>query len=188
MYAFNWALSTGLLAIHHITIFDRRFDSKHLNVSFTPCPPSEGLAGLQPLQNQHGVSASVLLAGFRLVKGPLKGCHTSGICLAPTGSDGVARRLGASGVGRRDGVWFNASALHVRDQLVGDLCQDVLSQSRHAQHVVSRAIHVVPERDKLLWQKKSWESAERLTTFRWRVQVHILVQFHSMCSNPAYYR
>lgn len=97
------------------------------------------------------------------MKGPLKGCHTSGICLAPAGSDGVARRLGASGVGRRDGVWFNASALHVRDQLVGDLCKDVLSQSRHAQHVVSRAIHVVPEWDKLLWQRKTWESEERLS-------------------------
>lgn len=163
----------GLLAIHHITIFDRRFDSKHLNVPFIPRPPS---GGLQPLQNQHGVSASVLLAGFRFVKGPLKGCHTSGICLAPTGSHGVARRLGASGVGRRDGAWFNASALHVRDQLVGDLCQDVLCQSRHAQHMVSRAIHVVSERDKLLWQRKTWESEKCLTTFCWRVQGHVPVQ------------
>lgn len=175
MFAFKWALSTGLLAIHHITIFDRRFDSKHLNIPFTPRPPSVGLAGLQPLQNQHGVSASILLAGFRFVKGPLKGFYTSGMCLAPAGSDGVARRLGASGVGWRDGVWFNASALHVRDQLVGDLCQDVLSQSRHAQHVVSCAIHVVTERDKLLWQRKSWESEECLTTFCWRVQGQIPV-------------
>lgn len=39
MDAFKWALSTGLLAIHHITIFDGRFDSKHLNISFTPHPP-----------------------------------------------------------------------------------------------------------------------------------------------------
>lgn len=119
-------------------------------------PPSERLLELQPLQKQHGVSALLLLAGFIFYERAFKGLPHIWNLSRPHRwrSDGVGWRLGASGVGWRDWVWFNASALHIRDQLVGDLCQDVFSQSRHAQHVVSCSIHVVPERDKLLWKRK----------------------------------
>lgn len=65
-------------------------------------------------------------------------------------SDGVSLGLDAGRVKRRHGDRFDASALHVGDQLVGDLSQHILSKPRHAQHVVPRAVHVVSERDKLL--------------------------------------
>lgn len=64
-------------------------------------------------------------------------------------SDRVGLRLVASRVSRRYGVRFDASALHVGDQLVRDLSQYIFSQPRHAQHVVSRSVHVVSEWDKL---------------------------------------
>lgn len=76
-------------------------------------------------------------------------------CPTPTwscvwGSDRVGLGLVAGRVSRWDGVRLNASALHVGDQLVGDLRQYVFSQPRHAQHMVSCAVHVVSEWDKLL--------------------------------------
>lgn len=46
-------------------------------------------------------------------------------------------------------------ALHERQQLVWDLCQDILSQAGHAQDLVPRAVHVVPERDELDENRKS---------------------------------
>lgn len=64
-------------------------------------------------------------------------------------SDRVRLGLVAGRVGRWYGVRFNASALHVGDQLIRDLRQYVFSQPRHAQHVVSRSVHVVSEWDKL---------------------------------------
>lgn len=66
------------------------------------------------------------------------------------GSDGVGLGEVARGVSWWDWVGFNASALHVGDQLVRDLSQYVFSQPRHAQHMVTCAVHVVSERDKLL--------------------------------------
>lgn len=68
-------------------------------------------------------------------------------------SDRVGLGLVASRVGRRYRVRFNASALHVGDQLVRDLRQYVFSQPCHAQHVVSRSVHVVSEWDKLDMEK-----------------------------------
>ena len=52
-------------------------------------------------------------------------------------------------------MWLDALGLHVGDQLVGDLGQHVLGQACHTQHVVARAVHVVPERHKLqhTWHK-----------------------------------
>lgn len=87
------------------------------------------------------------------------GSHQSRPCPTPAwscvwGSDGVGLGVVAGRVRRRDGVGFNASALHVGDQLVGDLGQHVFRQPRHAQHMVASAVHVVSERDKL-WGKKS---------------------------------
>lgn len=67
-------------------------------------------------------------------------------------SDGVVLGLTDGGVHRRDGTRFDASALHVGNELVRDLGQHVLRQPCHAQHVVPRAVHVVPEGNKLAWQ------------------------------------
>lgn len=63
------------------------------------------------------------------------------------GSWGCAgRRLwGRASRGRGQGARADALCLHVGHQLVGDLGQHVAGQARHAQHVVARAIHVVPE-------------------------------------------
>ena len=63
------------------------------------------------------------------------------------GSWGCAgRRLwGRASRGRGRGARADALRLHVGHQLVGDLGQHVAGQARHAQHVVARAIHVVPE-------------------------------------------
>lgn len=71
-------------------------------------------------------------------------------CRRGGGSDGVGLR-GVTGRvrWRRNGVGFNGSALHVGNQLIGDLGQYVLSQPGHAQHVVTCAVHVVSERHKL---------------------------------------
>lgn len=64
-------------------------------------------------------------------------------------SDRVGLGVVAGGVNRWDGVGFDASALHVGNELVGDLGQYVLSQPGHAQHMVAGAVHVVSEWDKL---------------------------------------
>lgn len=53
------------------------------------------------------------------------------------------RRVGQSRSG------FDATALHERQQLLRDLGQYVLGQTSHAQHLISRAVDVVPERHKL---------------------------------------
>lgn len=68
---------------------------------------------------------------------------------ACVGSDGAGLRGVVGRVGWRRGAGFDASALHVGDELVGDLSQHVLCQPRHAQHMVAGAVHVVSERDKL---------------------------------------
>lgn len=69
------------------------------------------------------------------------------------GSHGVGRRL-ITGRIHWHRVGFNGSALHVGDQLVRDLSQYVFSQSGHAQHMVTCAVHVVSEWYKLLWHRK----------------------------------
>lgn len=51
------------------------------------------------------------------------------------------RRLGC----RRRGARADALRLHVGHQLVRDLRQHVAGQAGHAQHVVARAVHIVPE-------------------------------------------
>lgn len=52
---------------------------------------------------------------------------------------------------------FNSSGLHERQQLVGDLGQDVLGQPGHAEDLVTRSVHVVPEGDKL------WRETDQIT-------------------------
>lgn len=70
------------------------------------------------------------------------------------GSDGIGLGLVAGRVRWRwDRIGLNGSALHVGDQLVGDLSQYVFSQPRHAQHMVTCAVHVVSEWHKLLWHR-----------------------------------
>lgn len=67
------------------------------------------------------------------------------------------RRIGCScgghwgGVGGdgQGGAGFNPPTLHEWQQLVRDLCQDILSQSGHAQDLVPWPVDVVPERNKL---------------------------------------
>lgn len=44
---------------------------------------------------------------------------------------------------------FNSSALHKRQQLVGDLGEDVLSQPGHAEDLVTGSVNVVSEWNKL---------------------------------------
>lgn len=171
-------LQTGALygftcyPLHHH--FDR-FDSEQLKP-----PPTPGSSPLILKQSDHqqvthsgrispeqnGVSSSFCLAKLIFTKGPWKrlpfspknvcGFHPPRLCPTPTrscvrGSDGVGLWGVVGRVGRWDGVRFNGSALHVEDQLVGDLGQYVFSQPSHAQHVVACAVHVVSERDKLLW-------------------------------------
>lgn len=53
------------------------------------------------------------------------------------------RRVGQ----RRSG--FDATALHERQQLLRDLSQYILGQTSHAEHLISRAVNVVPEWHKL---------------------------------------
>lgn len=66
---------------------------------------------------------------------------------AGSGSDvPVERRQRRGGEGRSR---FNSSALHKRQQLVGDLGEDVLSQPGHAEDLVARSVDVVSERNKL---------------------------------------
>ncbi|TNN82888.1 hypothetical protein EYF80_006845 [Liparis tanakae] len=54
-------------------------------------------------------------------------------------SNKIGLQLVSGRVSRRDGVRFDASALHGGDELVRDLGQHVFSQPRHAQHVVACA-------------------------------------------------
>lgn len=70
------------------------------------------------------------------------------------GSDRVGLGLVPWWVRRWDRVGFNASALHVGDELVRDFSQYVFSQPRHAEHMVTCAVHVVSERDKLTRERK----------------------------------
>lgn len=89
------------------------------------------------------------------------GSHQSSPDSSPTqssvwggGSDGIGLGLVAGRVRWRwDRIGFNGSALHVGDQLVGDLSQHVFGQPRHAQHMVTCAVHVVSEWHKLLWNR-----------------------------------
>lgn len=53
------------------------------------------------------------------------------------------RRVGQSRSG------FDATALHERQQLLGNLSQYVLGQTSHAQYLISRAVDVVPKWHKL---------------------------------------
>ena len=52
-------------------------------------------------------------------------------------------------IGRLEGAGLDPPALHVGDELIGDLRQYVLGQPGHAQDMVASAVHVVSERDKL---------------------------------------
>lgn len=58
-------------------------------------------------------------------------------------------RWGAGGVGRGQRTGFDPPGPHVGQELVWDLCKDLLSQAGHAEDVVATAIDVVSERDKL---------------------------------------
>lgn len=84
----------------------------------------------------------------------------------PWCSDGVGLGLVDGRVSRWGGVRFNSSALHVGDQLVGDLGQYIFRQPSHAQHVVASAVHVVSERDKLLWHGKEIYDWKERVMFR----------------------
>lgn len=59
---------------------------------------------------------------------------------------------GCVGRGRR--VGFDPPAFHVRDELVGDLCEHIFSQPGHAQHVVACSVHVISEWNKLRTKKE----------------------------------
>lgn len=58
-------------------------------------------------------------------------------------------------VGRGRGRWLDPACLHVGEELVGDLGQDVLGEAGHAQDVVPRPVDVIPERDEL--RGKKWK-------------------------------
>lgn len=61
----------------------------------------------------------------------------------------VMVRVSRGCVGRGRRVWFDPPAFHVRDELVGDLCEHIFSQPGHAQHVVACSVHVISEWNKL---------------------------------------
>lgn len=69
-------------------------------------------------------------------------------------SDGFCLRGDTRRVSWRDRVGFDGSSLHVGDQLLGDLSQNVFSQPCHAEHVVTGPVHVVSERNELLGHEK----------------------------------
>lgn len=56
----------------------------------------------------------------------------------------LRQRRGGEGRSR-----LNSSALHERQQLVGDLGEDIFSQPGHAEDLVARSVDVVSERNKL---------------------------------------
>lgn len=61
------------------------------------------------------------------------------------GLKGVA----CGGVWRWSWVGLDATPFHVGDELVWDLSKDIFSQPSHAQHMVSCAVNVIPEWNKL---------------------------------------
>ena len=79
----------------------------------------------------------------------------SGMCVssfsdaADAGGGGGGRAVGLGAAGWNSRPWFDGPAPHEGEQLVGDLRQHVFSQPRHAQHLVTGAVDVVPERNKL---------------------------------------
>jgi hypothetical protein len=57
-------------------------------------------------------------------------------------------------VGGRCRVGFDAPTLHIRDELIRDLSQDILGQPGHTEDMVPCTIHVVSEWDKLARRDK----------------------------------
>ena len=70
-----------------------------------------------------------------------------GLWLLSRGSD-VSWEVRQGGAGEA-GSGFDPTGLHEGQDLVGDLGQHILGQPGHAQHLVPRAVDVVPERNKL---------------------------------------
>lgn len=69
---------------------------------------------------------------------------------------GAARHRGRLGGSRQRRPRLDPSTLHVRQQLVGNLRQDILGQPGHAQNLVPRAVDVVSERNKLSEKRHKW--------------------------------
>lgn len=63
------------------------------------------------------------------------------------------------------GPWSDPPTLHERQELFRNLCQDVLRQSSHAKHLVSRAVDVVTERNKLHENKHSSPQKNQIYSF-----------------------
>lgn len=69
---------------------------------------------------------------------------------------GAGRHRGGLRGGRQRRPGLDASTFHVRQQLVGNLCQDILGQSGHAQNLIPRPVDVVSERNKLFEKRHKW--------------------------------
>lgn len=82
---------------------------------------------------------------------------------------------GRVGGGRYRGSRFDPPTLHEREQLVRDLCQDVLCQSGHAQDLVPRAVDVVSERNELGKNRETW--CLRIFSTCWYVYNKFVVKF-----------